>query len=57
MKAKNDKLVGGWIAYDLTFCVGKYELHPAGTRKSVEHFSWRSDMILFHWKNIVFVAV
>lgn len=57
VKAKDDKLDGGWITCELTFCVGKHELHPVGTRKSLEHFNWRSDMIIFHWKNIVFMAV
>lgn len=54
VNAKDDKLNGGQIMYGLTFCVGQYEFHP---RKSLEPFSWRSDMIIFHWKNIMFVAV
>lgn len=54
VNAKDDKLNGGQIMYGLTFCVGQYEFHP---RKSLEPFSWRSDMIIFHWKNIMFVAI
>lgn len=34
VKAKDDKLDEGWVTYDLTFCVGKYELHPVGIKKS-----------------------
>lgn len=48
VKSEDDKLARGQIMQGLTFCADEYAFHPVGTRKPLEDFSWRSDMIVFH---------